>query len=364
MSNGIEFEEAFEVDNLCPQEDGWCAEDESDTRIYIQFEETVWSDVVLTCVRGRPLQIFSSVLFVMITIGMQMMFGFIMLKLIAVDDYKGKFALSDLDNPDVTYNLFEDWFESHSDPPVATVHVNGKGRQTWRDEDDEGYLAKWICKGQSWSFHETKIDDVAKYAASPMGGNLHVGQVFGFFAILMWAGLIIRELRSNMNYALLLFMPRPVKHRPCYEFNKELYAGRITSLPLAVKGVVVLVFLARLCINFSLGIYGLRFLSFTDNLKDFLLNSVALGFVYDIDELAFSAFIAPHKKQAIRNLSPTYVMPHGLAARLKTDMSEGVLLVMEGTIAGFALVKYLIPFSQALIHEFFEEVCPPSHGLS
>merc|ERR1719409_139639 len=69
------------------------------------------------------------------------------------------------------------------------------------------------------------------------------------------------------------------------------------------KGVVLLTFLVRLVSTAGFGFYGVKFLARTDNLKDFILNCVALQFVFEIPTIAYQAFSLVQTQQQLRRLN-------------------------------------------------------------
>merc|ERR1712196_752004 len=67
--------------------------------------------------------------------------------------------------------------------------------------------------------------------------------------------------------------------------------GGTTMLSPAGRAIVVCLAAARLVIALSIAYQGAWFLLYSENLKDIVLNSLALGFIYDIDENLFAAFV-------------------------------------------------------------------------
>lgn len=211
-----------------------------------------------------------------------------------------------------------------------------------------------------------------------------MGYLFGGIALLLWMGYQVMELKSIMNYLQLLFLPSGAdpasagnSRNACwpkenakaegkhYTYNREEGSGHLVSLNLPGKIVVVFVTIARLFICYKLTIYGAQFLCYTSSLKDFLLNSVALVFVYDIDELFFTVFLSSRKQRRIATLEPPRV--YGLAREVHHFMGGTV-----GEFVGLALTvfamwwfgqAYLAPFANAY-YEAYYGMCGEVLGMA
>merc|ERR1711907_542590 len=107
--------------------------------------------------------------------------------------------------------------------------------------------------------------------------------------------LVVQEFRLIFDYAMLLGLPTSPASR-CY------VKGKLVALPAWVKGAVAVVVLVRLFINVTLGRHGAIFLCYTMNLQDFIMNSLALGFIYTLDEMVYDIFIHKRKKKLLDSI--------------------------------------------------------------
>lgn len=68
--------------------------------------------------------------------------------------------------------------------------------------------------------------------------------------------------------------------------------------------VIVLVLLPRTCIAVALAIIGTDFLVVADDYTDLILNSVALAFISEVDEMLFAAVMSKHQKEILAQAEP------------------------------------------------------------
>merc|ERR1711971_1420071 len=95
----------------------------------------------------------------------------------------------------------------------------------------------------------------------------------------------------------------------------------------------------------------------TQTLPEFILNSVALGFIFDIDEMVYAAFTAKSKKRYLRAIGSVDVKtPEWLNRNL--DLYWELLGVLQLIVLVImAYVIYLNDFATELRNKAFCTVC-------
>merc|ERR1712113_1151936 len=103
----------------------------------------------------------------------------------------------------------------------------------------------------------------------------------------------------------------------------------------------------------------MRFLSYTTDLKDFVLNSVALGFIYDIDEMFYSISVPSRTQAAFNRLKPFKPDVATLASKLSewTPFVEGMLWIVMLCLAIVSVLWVLSPFSSMYKTQMYEVLC-------
>jgi len=305
--------------------------------LVVSLGGSVYSDIIVTFERCHWLDRLTSIIILLTCLATQFMLVWSLVPEISGDDLDGMLP------PKLDYNLFIDW--KNNDGASVT---NG---QTW---------AAWACQGEDWSFYANEIGKMQGYAAPMLGTDK--GTVFGCVAILLFAGIILKELRGLVDYVCLVFLP-DAHDEDGYEVDADGETGHLVALSALTKVIVVLVALARLVISGLLFFYGARFLSYTAELKDFVLNSVALGFIFDLDELVFEAFVADVKKLAVTTLaSPKVILPRSIE---KINHNNAALTEICGVVgAGIAVAlcynySGLKRFSEQWRVQALQQLCPP-----
>jgi len=172
----------------------------------------------------------------------------------------------------------------------------GKDWMNYRRGHRKGW---YICNGQDWGWAVQAVGDMKSYNDPAALGAGH-GLLFGGMACLMWAIVCLNDVRSNLSYLSLVMLPRNMSwNRKDYVVSSSSGAtsATIESLHLGVKSVLVLVFILRLVMTLLFFFEGMTFLGYTETLKDFILNSVALQLVFKIDEMLFSILPTIHQKR-------------------------------------------------------------------
>merc|ERR1719440_330110 len=218
------------------------------------------------------------------SLAFQLLFGCKLLGVIATDEYEGKYAAG----------IFEKW------GAVKTPLVTG------------------ACSHEQWTWEENMVDEMEKYTTKWLG--VQQGLLFGAIALFLWCTAVAKEIRLVIDFAMFaLPITCNVKNKKSVEVlaaadpdTKAPVPGRDPATgaivpPVVVEGeqlpatehetfhmckykvIIVAIALLRLAVALLVGWYGSVFLCHTDNLKDFVLNTLALAFVYEIDDLVFNA---------------------------------------------------------------------------
>lgn len=132
--------------------------------------------------------------------------------------------------------------------------------------------------------------DMGKYSgqATLLGISIFSVYMFSILMIFIWAALVRGNVRRVMNYAFSMYYVG-VNSVPS---NPEKVGAHCTCRLSRNKFVKPIIFLAvpRILSTVLLDCYGIKFLEYADILKDFILNIVALGFVYDIPGIFYRSF--------------------------------------------------------------------------
>lgn len=307
----------------------------------IEFPESVYSDFVVTCARGRAWPICTSSLVLFICLLAQSVFT-AMVAIVAVDGVSEMTATEGKDGDQI--NLYAMWRESLPNTTAMGTHFTKQGL---------------ICNGLSWSWEANMAEDMLNYATYSWlsMNNLPDGRFFGYVAITLWILYVLQELRSIFSYMCVLSIGQPPKGRSAFHFDQLSGAGQLVGLTKGVMVAIVMVTMARLALCLTLGFYGIKFLAYTTNLGDFILNCVALLFIHDVDDLCFAVLLSHDKQKAVRTLEAPAV-----GGRLSRGLSQispftEVLAVVLALIAVCCCSTLVEDFSEAYIAGAYSEVC-------
>jgi len=310
--------------------------DEPEGLLHIKVAESVYFDFVFTCSKHTEwLPKATSLFFVGLSIIIQLLLSKVLLGAITSDAVSAKVATSD-------GNRFEQWRnELDSGGEMSGDHA-------W---------AYWACNGQDWSWQQSVIADYQAYTQQVLG--ISSGRFFGIVAISLWMAFIVREYKDVVTYAQLMTLPECLAGKECYydEENMKIDKTNLYGLPCWVKFVVLLVAVCRLVICSFLGYYGVQFLAYTESLKDFVLNSIALGFILDIDELVFSVFIEGHKKRFLGGISDVTLQPSRWVVIVQDKYSGMIGFACTVILVCLAYVFVLNTFATNLKFNAYCELC-------
>lgn len=186
------------------------------------------------------------------------------------------------------------------------------------------------------------------------GTHRSKGELFGLLSLMLWSATIVQAFRAVLASAAVLIAKPPNLSASVIDKLTEDEAAcwdcanRIAS-SVVVQCWVVMITCGRVFIIGSLWWYGGQFLSHTDNLKDFILNSVALGFVVDVPVLFFNAFAGNRQKAHLIQLSQPHTSVDSYlsysAPQMLWDHSSTMAAVL-GILACFVPAnKFLIKFA-------------------
>lgn len=291
--------------------------------------------------RGRTFHCGCMFVLAVFVLVLQFIFAGWMIKSIAKNEYAEKLHVHD-------YNQFWEWRKNDKDGNQTSYEG-----ETW---------AHWACKGSDWSWEESKIDDYKKYnqdipfwplATIDKNGNLmpvhaRKGIVFGVVAIFLWSASVVKALRSIAAYIMLMLPSTEVV---------EMSASSPRHLPVCkgTKGLTFVFGLLRTLAICLLWLYGAKFLAYTDNLKDFILNTVALQFVIDIPDIIFMTMASNVDKQALEKFQDTMNISAWVPKKLwQLSAAIAVVITVILTLVG---CYYLRGFSDSLWHGVLRQLC-------
>mmetsp|Transcript_67257 Transcript_67257/g.122663 ORF Transcript_67257/g.122663 Transcript_67257/m.122663 type:complete len:399 (-) Transcript_67257:80-1276(-) len=320
FANAIAVDEEYEDDDEEDKEE----EDDSESH-ELELAPNVYSDIILTCARRQPLEIFSSALILILNLVIQLCFASIMGPVLAKNDF---YDVIRAESEWGEVNLLKDWRYSASGGEACRYNT----QQVW-----------WACTQKDWSWQASELEDLEEYADPVMEGylDMYKGTFFGAIAIFSWIGVQFKEVKEVFAYCRLLRLPNSDDNLPDYIYNKEL-GGRLNSLCMPVKIVIVLVSIARLVICGYLTIYGAQFLIHTIGLQDFILNCVALVFVYEFDELFFDIFINRHKRRRVKTLQPIQIPRSAWGKQVMSGDCMTMIMELAGLFFAMGLTGYYV----------------------
>lgn len=179
--------------------------------------------------------------------------------------------------------------------------VDGKNEiEVWTHEHVA--VKNVTCLNKAWSWEAAQLDDYGDYAETMkflMYFPVHAGHFFGLVSILLFSCYLIIHFRRASQFVMLIWFTPACDMMTDFKSPSpmfiEVYGGMSTTV---TQSIVFIIFLARLAAISCTGFWGIRFLALTENLTDFILNSVALVFILEIPEVLYKAF-APNDFQEI-----------------------------------------------------------------
>jgi len=201
--------------------------------------------------------------------------------------------------------------------------------EKWSGDTPESVRER-VCNETIWSMQTDVVDEASKYFEELCLAGLCFQESAGFLCgvacIVVWLGFCAKEFFYTVEFLSLLMLPRPTKDSSRHS-NRRKAKGEddywawgtqyvdslrgtqvrrhIRALDPCCKVIVCIVGLLRLSIVCVLAYYGAKFLTYTTSVRDFVLNSVSLVFVFELDKLAFQVLVSKKKQQVLQDLRPT-----------------------------------------------------------
>lgn len=228
-------------------------------------------------------------------------------------------------DPDLCGNLevrgiLQSRFPSEANPSYRV----GLCRDTWDwCADKFGELFRYYTKNveaacesksYSWDFDEmvsiSRYDRADKYnpKVNPSAILSPVYETFLLLILLIWWLTVLTELRDVLAWWMTMIHKSAgqtvLKGLPSSE-EPEGEMIEVVSIDILTKiAITVLVILPRTIIIVLLSYIGTDFLIVADNYGDLVLNSVALGFLIEVDEYLFSGVAGEKDREEIEKLQP------------------------------------------------------------
>jgi len=214
-------------------------------------------------------------------------------------------------------------------------------------------MAQHACSGDVWTWEESMIANFREYASPALGVLFRAfpiashGVVFGCIALWLWSAVVVEALRGVTGFAMIAWAHEAIEAK--HKFTQSC----------VLRVVVVIISVLRLALIVGLGFWGGKFLAHTDNVKDFILNSVALQFVVEIPALFYRAFASSHQKDQLAkfNNDANDAPLEAYAPQVLWDWN-GDLAFIVGLIFFFVPVFfYLFPFSFNMVSLVDASLC-------
>jgi len=271
-------------------------------------EDTAWRDIAGLLGAGAT---------VIASMWIQFMFGFYMMPLIAKDSYS------------------ENLGDSTAVPPTLSIY-----KKMGTDE----------CAGDIFNYHADKLGDMGDYSSKAhlFGIDMARGLMFGILSIIVWASVVVENARKAVDFFILACLPN---RRDTTVFTWD-------SLGLQI--VIGLIAIFRCGVQLLIAFHGVRFLAWTDNLGDFILNSLALEFLYQIPDKMYNAFASTRTKSWVSAAAGSAAATQMFSRDLPnwTKIFNGAICVFVGGGITFAYgFSLLLPFATMLKYKVYKTMC-------
>lgn len=208
----------------------------------------------------------------------------------------------------------------------------------WRIQSDEtdwaGVCSLDFATSTNYLQLSTK-ENVDNYYENVFDG-FPVGPVLCRIVIILWSATVVNLLRDLADCAVALVQLTDWNTRST-KVSHGLRSYTVHSIPpLRLAFMLVNVFF-QLCVVLVLLIWGSLWLVNTTELSELLLNSVALGFITDTDELLFQALVPNIVKGMTLNIEPLALVPPGRLPPLRSILSA-CTVVSASMVAHFTII--------------------------
>lgn len=246
--------------------------------------------------------------------------------------------------------------------PDITQPFDDKNILQWGAKEDNKQLH---CAGEEWSWYDEQLGDMGDYAQEVLWTTK--GQLFGGMALALWMLLIIKEFRKTSKYFLLTRLGEyDPSIRNGFWYDTKTGTWKLDSLGMFARVVIVVAGCWRIFINGYLGYEGAFFLMNTTSLVDFILNSLALGFVQELDEMVFEVALSDKKQDQVNTCEMVQIDPgegdEGSILMWMRDHTELVVVFITLVLYYTVSRKVFHKISKKLICEAYKTVCPKEVG--
>jgi hypothetical protein len=208
--------------------------------------------------------------------------------------------------------------------------------------------AEQVCNDTTtvWSWQQEAVEEAFNYNdhARIMFLQMKQGHLFGTLALTLWVCIVAGHLRSTFNFGLLTLLNADAM-RDIQDAWKEKFADRRKACKLldsmnfgmGSRLIIFVVTGVRSLLLLTIGFRGAAFISHTRTLKEFLLDCVALAFVFDIPKYLHDAFGHWETKQAMHKTNNAFEV---LRVRVKLERCFSFLLFLTFCALSFAIFAY------------------------
>jgi len=179
-------------------------------------------------------------------------------------------------------------------------------------------------------------------------------------AVFCWLCAMFSELQETelLARSIVQFPTRQRNSIVAITEEKELAVVGMTSGLRAFLLLIIIV--PKLLICCGITYTGVKFLVYTDNLLDLVLNAVALGFIVEIDELIYAGVIGFEKPRLFNNIQPLQVKVGRCCLSLMRWHLVKLGSMLSMFVASILIVVYVWGISdRALEWSFIRRACAP-----
>jgi hypothetical protein len=216
------------------------------------------------------------------------------------------------------------------------LHFRASASHSFKRADELTHesMARLICQdgGSQKAIMATGQGQLQQSALKYSFNN--AGPVLAVLVQICWLGTVIKDLSELHDLVACLWKIRGERTQLSGERTRDdEISVKLTSISSSrFIWVMVTVVLPKLFIAVALGFVGVRYLANTEDMSDLVLNSLALAFVFELDELLFATLaprrlrlligrMEPLKKQSVR-------MPAGMETAL---VLTGIAIAVSAT---------------------------------
>mmetsp|Transcript_9665 Transcript_9665/g.24157 ORF Transcript_9665/g.24157 Transcript_9665/m.24157 type:complete len:231 (-) Transcript_9665:56-748(-) len=136
--------------------------------------------------------------------------------------------------------------------------------------------------------------------------------MFLYVILLIWFAAMVQEFREILLWWLMMYK-LPVDETEHCLISHEDHTVSVVAVPSLHKWITITLNLVpRSVICIGLLLTGVRFLIRAEDYADLILNSVALGFLIEVDNMLFAALASDTCKHLVRELRPYRMRTLGL----------------------------------------------------